>query len=103
MVLPVLSTCFLVTTWVNLITVVNFCHVLHLKILSYKPMTRRKSSENNIRALRRLSGGSSYGITIPREFLTVLKWRLRQKLELKLYRDRIVISYWKPQPPAGCR
>mgnify|MGYP001050760206 FL=1 len=58
-------------------------------------MTRRRTKENNIRALRKLSGGSSYGITIPKEFISELNWRFKQKLELKLYKDRIIIRDWK--------
>ncbi len=59
-------------------------------------MTRRKTGENNIRSLRKLSGGASYGITIPVEYIRNLKWRLKQKLEVKLYKDRIIIRDWKP-------
>lgn len=56
-------------------------------------MTRRKLDEENIRSLMKL--GSSYAITIPLEFLKKMKWKEKQKLEVKLMQDRIVIREWK--------
>lgn len=58
-------------------------------------MTRRKIGERNIRSLTKVSGGTSYSITIPIEYIRKLKWRAKQKLEVKLYQDRIIINDWK--------
>ena len=58
-------------------------------------MTRRKTEENHIRNLTKVSGGSSYAVTIPMEYIRKLKWRGKQKLEVKLYQDRIIIRDWK--------
>jgi antitoxin component of MazEF toxin-antitoxin module len=56
-------------------------------------MTRRKLDEENIRSLMKI--GSSYAITIPLEFVKKLKWREKQKIEVKMVQDRIVIKDWK--------
>jgi bifunctional DNA-binding transcriptional regulator/antitoxin component of YhaV-PrlF toxin-antitoxin module len=58
-------------------------------------MTRRKIEESHIRSLTKVSGGTSYAITIPMEYIRKLKWRAKQKLEVKFYKDRIIISDWK--------
>ncbi len=58
-------------------------------------MSRRKMEERHIRSLTKVSGGTSYAVTIPVEYIHKLKWRSKQKLEVKLYRDRIVIRDWK--------
>lgn len=57
-------------------------------------MPRRKNEESNVRSLTK-TGGASYAVTIPMEFIRKLKWREKQKLEVKLYQDRIVIRDWK--------
>jgi hypothetical protein len=59
-------------------------------------MTTRKTGERNIRSLTKASGGTSYYVTMPIEYIRKLKWRGKQKLEVKLYRDRIIIRDWKP-------
>ncbi|HPF02312.1 MAG TPA: AbrB/MazE/SpoVT family DNA-binding domain-containing protein [Bacteroidales bacterium] len=58
-------------------------------------MTRRKIDQRNIRSLTKVAGGSSYSVTIPIEYIRKLKWREKQKLEVKLCRDRIIISDWE--------
>jgi antitoxin component of MazEF toxin-antitoxin module len=58
-------------------------------------MTRRKDEEKDIRNLTKISGGSSYAITIPIDYIRKLKWKEKQKLEVKLYQDRIIIRDWK--------
>ncbi|HKK60985.1 MAG TPA: AbrB/MazE/SpoVT family DNA-binding domain-containing protein [Bacteroidales bacterium] len=58
-------------------------------------MARRKIDERNIRSLTKVSGGTSYGITLPMEYIRKLGWRAKQKLEVKLYQDRIIIRDWK--------
>ncbi len=60
-------------------------------------MTRRKTEENHIRNLTKGSGGTSYSVIIPIEYIRKLKWRAKQKLEVKLYQDHIIIRDWKPE------
>ena len=59
-------------------------------------MARRKIEDRYIRSLIKVSGGTSYALTIPIEYIRKLKWRSKQKLEVKLINDRIVITDWKP-------
>jgi antitoxin component of MazEF toxin-antitoxin module len=58
-------------------------------------MTRRKNEEKDIRNLTKISGGTSYAITIPIDYIRKLNWRDKQKLEVKLIKDRIIIRDWK--------
>ncbi|MFZ0281845.1 MAG: AbrB/MazE/SpoVT family DNA-binding domain-containing protein [Bacteroidales bacterium] len=58
-------------------------------------MTRRKNEDKDIRNLTKISGGSSYAITIPIDYIRKLNWKEKQKLEVKLYQDRIIIRDWK--------
>jgi bifunctional DNA-binding transcriptional regulator/antitoxin component of YhaV-PrlF toxin-antitoxin module len=58
-------------------------------------MTRRKIEQRNIRSLTKVASGTSYSVTIPIEYIRKLKWREKQKLEVKLYQDRIIIRDWK--------
>ena len=58
-------------------------------------MARRSLENRNIRSLTKVSGGASYGITLSKEFIRKLKWRSKQKLEVTLYRDRLIIRDWK--------
>jgi len=58
-------------------------------------MTRRKDEEKDIRNLTKISGGTSYAITIPIDYIRKLKWRDKQKLEVKLIKDRIIIRDWQ--------
>jgi len=62
-------------------------------------MTRRKTEENYIRSLTKVSGGTSYAVTIPMEYIKKLKWKGKQKLEVKLFKDRIIIRDWQPKHP----
>jgi len=59
-------------------------------------MTRRKMEERHIRSLTKVSSGTSYAVTIPIQYIRKLKWRAKQKLEVKLYQDRIIVRDWKP-------
>lgn len=54
----------------------------------------RKLMEKNVRKLTRL-GKSSLAITLPKEMLTVLGWREKQKVSLKKRGQTIVIEDWK--------
>lgn len=53
-------------------------------------MSHIKTENENIRSLTKV-GGTSYAVTIPKGYIKKLKWKERQKLEVKLYGDRIVI------------
>lgn len=60
-------------------------------------MPRRKMHNRNIRKLTKLSGGRSYGITLPIEVIGKFKWKERQKLKLTIDEKskRIIIEDWK--------
>lgn len=60
-------------------------------------MARRSLEDRHIRSLTKVSSGASYGITIPKDYVHKLGWRSRQKLEVSLYRDRLIIRDWKPE------
>ena len=51
----------------------------------------------NIRKITKLSGGKSYGITLPIRVMRKFRWKERQKLELEIdeKRKRIIIKDWK--------
>ena len=40
-------------------------------------------------------GGKSYSVTIPVEFIRHLNWRERQKLDVTLKGEQLVIKDWK--------
>lgn len=54
-------------------------------------MARRSLDERHIRNLTKIAGGRSYGITIPLEYIKKLDWEARQKLEVILKKDHIII------------
>ena len=54
-------------------------------------MPRKRTDEENIRNLTKV-GGSSYAVSIPKAYIRKLKWKERQRLEVKLYGDRIIIK-----------
>ena len=58
-------------------------------------MARRSLEDRDIRSLTKASGGKSYTVTIPLEYIKKLKWRAKQKLSVTLYRDRIIIKDWE--------
>ena len=57
-------------------------------------MTRRKLKDRHIRSLLKLGGGSSYGISLPKEIIYDLGWRSKQKLVVKRYGNGIIIRDW---------
>lgn len=57
-------------------------------------MARRPLEEKNIRKLTKLSGGKSYGLTLPIEMVRALNWRERQKLKVSLRGRKIIIEDW---------
>ncbi len=76
------------------IYVVNYvtCYVEKIKAMAFK-----KKESIKVRSLTKIAGGTSYAVTIPIEYVRELKWRGKQKLEVKLYQDRIIIRDWKPE------
>jgi antitoxin component of MazEF toxin-antitoxin module len=60
-------------------------------------MSTRKTEELNIRSLMKVSGGTSYAVTIPIGYIRKLKWKGKQKLDVRLYQDRIIIRDWNSQ------
>ena len=58
--------------------------------------TRRTLDERNIRKITKLAGGSSYGVTLPIEFVRELGWRERQKVVVKKSGKKLIIEDWKP-------
>lgn len=58
-------------------------------------MARRSLAQRNIRSLTKTSGGKSYSVIIPLEFIKKLGWRSKQKLVVSLYRGRITIKDWE--------
>lgn len=39
--------------------------------------------------------GSSLGLTLPKEIVSALGWKERQKVKVKISRKRVIISDWK--------
>lgn len=59
-------------------------------------MALRKTDTGQVRNLTKIAGGTSYAVTIPIGYIRKMKWRSKQKLEIKLYKDRIIIRDWNP-------
>ena len=47
--------------------------------------------------MTKISGGSSYAVVIPMDFIKQLGWRDRQKLVIRKYGSKVVISDWEPE------
>jgi len=59
-------------------------------------MPRKKLADKNIRKLTRMGrAGSSLGLTIPKEMVSFLGWRERQKVTVKKVRGGILVKDWK--------
>lgn len=58
---------------------------------------RRADVNNDVRSLTKVSGGSSYAITLPHAVVTAFKWKGRQKLKLDVNEKNktITIRDWK--------
>jgi len=54
----------------------------------------------NIRKIAKMSGGKSYGLTLPIAVVRDLKWKERQKVvvEYDKKRKRIIIKDWQKSP-----
>jgi len=57
-------------------------------------MAKRAQNENSIRKLTKL-GGKSLCVTIPIEIIREFGWRERQKLVVKKFGKKVIISDWK--------
>jgi bifunctional DNA-binding transcriptional regulator/antitoxin component of YhaV-PrlF toxin-antitoxin module len=60
-------------------------------------MARRKIENENIRSLNKVSGGKSYGITLPIAVIRAFRWQEHQKLEITIDEKgkRLIIKDWK--------
>jgi len=56
-------------------------------------MPRRKLEDKNIRKIT--TSGRSYAVTLPKEIMTKLKWKKKQKVVVKQKGKSIVITDWK--------
>lgn len=58
-------------------------------------MPTQKLKDKNIRKLTRMGReGSSLGLTIPKEMVTELGWRERQKVVVDLKNKKLIIKDW---------
>jgi len=59
-------------------------------------MPRRKLEDENVRSLHKVSGGRSYGITLPLRVIRLFRWQSKQKLQITVdeKRKRIIIEDW---------
>lgn len=53
---------------------------------------RRKLEDKNTRKI--FKSGSSYAVTIPREIMSELNWKLRQKVVVRKSGRKIIIEDW---------
>ena len=59
-------------------------------------MARRKLEEKNIRKItRRGRAGESFGLTIPKEIISDLGWREKQKVVVKKIRGGFQVKDWR--------
>ncbi len=58
-------------------------------------MRENKISNTRERKLSKVASGSSYSITLPIEFVRHLGWKERQKLDITLKGDTLIIKDWK--------
>ena len=58
---------------------------------------RRKAGQENVRSLSKVSGGTSYAITLPKAVIREFGWKERQKLQLTVNKKgkSITIKDWK--------
>lgn len=57
-------------------------------------MEKRTVSNTRTHKLAKVAG-TSYGVTLPIEFIRHLKWKERQKLNITLKGDKLIIEDWK--------
>lgn len=64
-------------------------------MLQYINMASKKVLSNTRTHKLTISGGKNYSVIIPVEFIRHLKWRERQKLDITLKGDTLIIKDWK--------
>jgi len=57
-------------------------------------MEKRTVSNTKVRKLTKVAN-TSYSVTLPIEFVRHLKWKERQKLDVTLEGDTLIIKDWK--------
>lgn len=56
----------------------------------------RKVASEEVRKLQRTGeNGSSYSVTLPREFITTLGWQKKQKVTIALQGKTLIIKDWE--------
>ncbi|MDH5382336.1 MAG: AbrB/MazE/SpoVT family DNA-binding domain-containing protein [Cyclobacteriaceae bacterium] len=55
-------------------------------------MANRSMNERHVRSLNIGAGGNSYTVTIPREYISKLGWEPKQRLNVNIRKDKIVIT-----------
>jgi antitoxin component of MazEF toxin-antitoxin module len=59
-------------------------------------MPTKKLAEKNIRKLTRMGrAGSSLGLTLPKEIVSALGWKERQKVAVKKVKGGVLIKDWR--------
>lgn len=58
-------------------------------------MKRETISHTQVRKLSKVASGASYSVTLPIAFVRHLGWRERQKLDITLKGDTLIIKDWK--------
>jgi len=58
-------------------------------------MEKQTLSLTKTRKLSKVASGQSYSVTLPIEFIRHLKWKERQKLDITLEGDTLIIKDWK--------
>lgn len=59
-------------------------------------MGMQKFTNKDVRKITKL-GGKSLAVTLPRELLTELGWKEKQKVVVKKKSSKLIISDWKPK------
>jgi hypothetical protein len=49
----------------------------------------------NIRKLTKVASGTSYGITLPIEYIREFKWQEHQKLNIRKVGKKLIIEDWE--------
>ncbi|MFT7507757.1 MAG: bifunctional DNA-binding transcriptional regulator [Acidimicrobiales bacterium] len=58
-------------------------------------MEKQTISHTKTRKLSKVASGSTYSVTLPIEFIRHLKWKEKQKLDVTLEGDTLIIKDWK--------
>ena len=58
-------------------------------------MSRNRFEERNVRKLTKVAGGTSYGVTLPIEYVREFKWREHQKLNIRKSGRKLIIEDWE--------